>query len=244
MPQSSFDPQMPVCPSEEEVTFVSGRDERSFGADAYVVRFGVRGFLSTLPLLAFWTGLLVWSLARPHGTIAAVVMWLIELSLLFYSAHALVKAVRRPVVFAVHSFGVYFGSGEVPEDVPWSRVMAIEFFTESHVQGNRSRTYRCVGVRARGTRQVRRAGNGPAADPELPVSVKHLTKAGGPDLISGADGTIRWAYRRMEGWRVNRSRLAEALGRHAPAVPVVRGRDWPASLAWTGARVVRKADDR
>jgi hypothetical protein len=42
------------------------------------------------------------------------------------------------------------------------------------------------------------------------------------------------------GWRVNRGRLAEAVHRYAPGVPVIDGPDYPPSLSWTeGLRAKR-----
>ena len=73
---------------------------------------------------------------------------------------------RREVVFAVHAGGVYFGSGRPPETVPWDLIRAVELFREieSHL-GPAETVFQCIGVRATGTRQVRRRAGRGAADP-------------------------------------------------------------------------------
>ena len=143
---------------------------------------------------------------------------------------------RREVVFAVHAGGVYFGSGRPPETVPWDLIRAVELFreTETHL-GYSETVFRCIGVRATGTRQVRRRGSGPAAEPQTPDSVQYYVDAGRPDLIDGADGTIRYAYRRMAGWRVSRADLAAAVWRFAPDVAVIDGPDYPPAVRLTDA---------
>ena len=134
----------------------------------------------------------------------------------------------REVVFAVHAGGVYFGSGRPRETVPWDLVRAVELFreTESHL-GPSATVFRCIGVRATGTRQVRRPGSGPAAAPQTAEETQYFIDAGRPDLIDGADGTIRYAYRRMSGWRVSRADLAAEVWRFAPDVAVIDGPDYP-----------------
>ena len=143
---------------------------------------------------------------------------------------------RRGVVFAVHAGGVYFGSGRPQETVPWDVIRAVELFreTESHLGASAS-VYRCIGVRATGTRQVRRPGSGPAAAPQTPATVRYYVDAGRPDLVDGADGTVRYAYRRMSGWRVSRADLAAAIWRFAPDVAVIDGLDYPPPVKLTDA---------
>jgi hypothetical protein len=152
---------------------------------------------------------------------------------------------RREIVFAVHAGGVYFGSGQ-PETVPWDLIRAVELFreTETHLGASAS-VYQCIGVRATGTRQDRRPGSGPAAAPQTPAAVRYYLDAGRPDLVDGADGTIRYAYRRMTGWRVSRADLAAAVWRFAPDVAVTDGPDYPPPVRLadtTAARRQRKAD--
>ena len=155
---------------------------------------------------------------------------------------------RREVVLAVHAGGVYFGSGRPPETVPWDVIRAVELFceTESHL-GSSASVYRCIGVRATGTRQVRRPGSGPAASPQTPAAVRYYIDAGRADLVDGAGGTIRYAYRRMSGWRVSRADLAAAVWRFAPDVAVIDGPDYPPPVrladetsAWRQRRAGRK----
>ena len=153
----------------------------------------------------------------------------------------------REVVFAVHAGGVYFGSGRPPETVPWDLIRAVELFreTEPHL-GSSSTVFRCIGVRATGTRQVRRPGSGPAAEPQTPAAVQYYIDAGRPDLIDGADGTIRYAYRRMAGWRVSRADLAAEVWRFAPDVAVIDGPDYPPTVRMSdaSAAVRRRRPDR
>ena len=151
----------------------------------------------------------------------------------------------REVVFAVHAGGVYFGSGRPPETVPWDLVRAVELFheTETHL-GVSPTVFRCIGVRATGTRQVRRPGSGPAAEPQTPDSVQYYIDAGRPDLIDGADGTVRYAYRRMSGWRVSRADLAAEVWRFAPDVAVIDGPDYPPAVRMSAASAARRRADR
>ena len=147
---------------------------------------------------------------------------------------------RREVVFAVHAGGVYFGSGQ-PETVPWDLIRAVELFreTESHL-GASETVFQCIGVRATGTRQVRRPGSGPAAAPQTPEETQYYTDAGRPDLIDGADGTIRYAYRRMAGWRVSRADLAAEVWRFAPDVAVIDGPDYPPTVRIADVSAARR----
>ncbi|MTE16333.1 hypothetical protein [Nocardia aurantiaca] len=151
---------------------------------------------------------------------------------------------RGEIMFAVHSAGIYFGAAAASpaQTVPWSRICAVELFTETTSSPRSQSTYRCIGVRARGTTQP--SHGGPAARPIPESSARILRGAGRPDLIPGADGTIRWAYRRMSGWRVSRARLSAAVARHAPQVPVIDGPSWPPALTWSEALAARKSRRR
>ena len=148
---------------------------------------------------------------------------------------------QREVVFAVHAGGVYFGSGRPPETVPWDLIRAVELFreTETHL-GYSETVFQCIGVRATGTRQVRRPGSGPAAEPQTLQAVQYYVDARRPDLIDGADGTIRYAYRRMAGWRVSRADLAAAVWRFAPDVAVIDGPDYPPTVRMSDATAARR----
>ena len=90
------------------------------------------------------------------------------------------------------------------------------------------------------TRQVPRPGNGPAAQPLPGRGAEAIVRAGRPDLIPGYDGTIRYAYRRMSGWRVSRVPLARAVHRYAPQVPVIDGPAYPPALTWSDGRALRR----
>jgi hypothetical protein len=59
-----------------------------------------------------------------------------------------------------------------------------------------------------------------------------ILRAGGPSLIPGSDGTIRYANRRMTGWRVNRPRLAQAVQRYAAGAPLIDRPRYPPALNW------------
>jgi len=69
---------------------------------------------------------------------------------------------------------------------------------------------------------------------------QYYLQAGRPDLIPGADGTIRFAYRRMSGWRVNPAQLAAAVSRFAPDVPVISGMNYPPPMSTAEALAVRR----
>jgi len=210
------------------------------GAGDYVVRHGWRGFLGSVVGLLTWTGIgvLGWKAHLAHfGTRAVLVAVAVEAAFLIACGTKLRQARQRKVVFAVGPDGVFFGTegdqGQVT--VPWGRICAVELFRERVRDGRSGSSHRCVGVRTPGTHQVRQAGSGAAAQPLTEPGTADLLKAGRLDLIPGADGTIRLVYRRMSGWRVRRSGLAEAVRRYAPGVPVVDSPAWPPALSWGDA---------
>jgi len=213
----------------------------AFPAGAYVVRQGVRHLLVLLAALLLCTAFVVAFLTGTASAWTDAAALVFEAGLLAACGRELTRAIRRDVVFAVHPDGVYFGSGEVKENVPWGRICAVEFFREieTHYRSSAS-IYQCVGVRAPGTRQLPRAGNGPAARPQTKQEAQFYVDAGRPDLVVGADGTVRYAYRRMVGWRVNRAALAAAVRGYAPAVPVIAGHSYPPPVSVTQVRAVRR----
>jgi hypothetical protein len=211
----------------------------AFMAGGYVVRYGMRGFLGALLGLAAWTVLAVIVVAaRPAfpGNPGAVALAMGELGLLATFGVELHRAARREVLFAVHSHGVYFGSGLVKEDVPWDRICAVELFTEPGPRRRSRRAYRCVGVRVRRT-AASAGGSGPGAPDTAGMRASGMTasgmrangmRCGGRSKHSGTSGeTVRFAYRRMIGWRADRARLTEVVRCYAPSVPVGEGTDWP-----------------
>jgi hypothetical protein len=210
------------------------------GGGEYVVRHGWRGFLGSVAGLLAWTaiGVAGWQAHLAHyGTRAIFVAVAVEAAFLIACGTKLRQALERKAVFAVGPAGVFLGAdGDQDEvTVPWGQVCAVELFRE-RVRGGRSgSTHRCVGVRAPGTRQLPRAGGGAAAQPLPEPSVAYLLQSGRPDLVPGADGTIRLAYRRMIGWRVSRAGLTAAVRRYAPGVPVVDSPGWPPALSWADA---------
>jgi hypothetical protein len=161
--------------------------EPEFPGDDYVVRYGLRGFRGALLGLLVWTGFafVVAAYATAPSIPAAIGLALGELGLLAACGAEIGRAARREILFAVHTDGVYLGSGVLKEDVPWELICAVEIFTErARIHGFRA-SHRCVGIRV-GTRS---------------------------------------AYRRMSGWRVDRARLAGAVQRYAPGLPVIDGSD-------------------
>jgi hypothetical protein len=207
-------------------------------AAGYAVRHGWRGLLGNALGLLAWTalGLAGWAGHWPHaGGRGVLVVLAVEAAFVVACAAQLRLALGRRVIFAVRDDGIFFGSGAEPQVVPWSQICAVELFRERVPRGQSRSSYRCVGVRAPGTSQVPQAGSGTAAQPLAEGSAARLLESGRPDLIPGADGTIRLAYRRMTGWRVSRARLARAVRQHAPAVPVIDGPDWPPGLSWGDA---------
>ena len=214
-----------------------------FDPDAYVVRAGWRGVGVMLAALLGWTGLSVGMLFADHLRYAVpriAIVGVFEVVFLAETGRRVRLAVQRQVVFAVDGRGVFFGDGLTRQLVPWSQICAIELFTE-HIRGGRAETvYRCVGVRSPGTRQTPRPGNGPAAQPFPQRGAETILRAGRPDLIPGYDGTIRYAYRRMTGWRVNRMRLTHAVRRFAERVPVIDGPRYPPALNWSDGRALRR----
>jgi hypothetical protein len=209
-------------------------------AGDYVVRYGIRGFVGALLGLAAWTVLAVIVVAaRPAlpGIPAAVALATGELGLLATCGVELHRAARREVLFAVHSHGVYFGSGLVTEDVPWDRICAVELFTEPGPRRRSRRAYRCVGVRMRGT-AASAGGSGPGASDTGGLRASGMTASGmraggmqrGRSKHSRTSGeTARFAYRRMIGWRADRARLTEVVRCYAPSVPVRERTGWPSS---------------
>jgi hypothetical protein len=219
---------------------MAGLDGPAPGAGDYVVRHGWRGFLGSVLGLLAWTGIgvLGWRAHLAHlGTRAVLVAVAVEAAFLIACGTKLGQALQRRAVFAVGPDGIFFGAAgdQAQVTVPWGQVCAVELFRERVRAGRSGSSYRCVGVRTPGTRQVPRAGGGAAAQPLPERSTAYLLRAGRPDLVPGADGTIRLAYRRMSGWRVSRAALTEAVRRYAPGVPVVDSPGWPPALSWADA---------
>jgi hypothetical protein len=208
--------------------------------DAYVVRYGGRGMLRGLAGLLVTVVIVAYCVAYPRSVVSQVIGFLLAAGVLVASLAELRKASRREIVFAVHQGGVYFGSEAIKDDVPWSRICAVELFTE-YVSGHKSGSwYKCVGVRSPGTSQISRPGNGPAIWGTTDRELRYFIDANRADLLPGADGTIRYAYRRMSGWRLDRNQLAAAVARFAPAVPVINGQNYPPHLSFGDAQTARR----
>jgi len=204
----------------------------AFTRDDYVVRAGWRSFWLVLLAVLGWTALTVGVWLAHRGIATDVALLVFEVIFIAECVRRARLATQRKVVLAVHSRGIFFGDGGSQETVPWSRICAVEFFRERVARVKSHTIYHCVGVRSLGTRQVQRPGNGHAAQPVPDRSILWPLNAGRPDLIPGGDGTVRHAYRRMDGWRVNQVRLTRAVHRYAPAVPVINGPDYTAPLSW------------
>ena len=246
----------------------------AFVANDYVVRYGMRGVLAALLGLAVWTALAVIVVAARAALPdipTAVALAMGEIGLLAACGVELHRAAQREVLFAVHSDGVYFGSGPVREDVPWDRISAVELFTEPGPGRRGRRAYRCVGVRVRDAASMRNAGmrdggmhgagirDGEIRDGGIrdggmrggAVREAGMHEAGMRDrgmwdagmwdagkrdrrTRSGGtsgDETVRFAYRRMIGWRADRARLTEVVRCYAPSVPVRESTDWPPAMS-------------
>jgi hypothetical protein len=203
----------------------------AFTRDDYVVRTGSRGFWLVLLGVLGWTALTVGAWLANRGVATDVVLVVFEVVFIAECARRARLAIQRKVVFAVYSRGIFFGGDGSQETVPWSRICAVEFFNERVLQVKSQTIYHCVGVRSLGTAPVKGPGNGHAAQPVPGWSIPRQLNLGRADLIPGGDGTVRHAYRRMDGWRVNQARLTKAVHRYAPAIPVIDGPDYPASLS-------------
>jgi hypothetical protein len=214
-----------------------GGDGPPAGPGGYVVRHGWRGFAGSAAGLLAWSALsvLAWRAHLPSvGSRGILVVAAVEAAFVVACATKLRQALQRRALFAVGPDGIFFATAcdEDPVTIPWSQVSAVELFRERVRSGRGGSAYRCVGVRTPGARQIRRAGSGPAAQPLPEPAEAYLLRAGRPDLIPGADGTIRLAYRRMSGWRVSRPGLTEAVHRYAPGVPVLDSPAWPPAVSW------------
>jgi hypothetical protein len=207
--------------------------DQDFGPDAYVVRYGGLGVVRGLACLLGAVAIVVFTYAFRHSAVSQGFAIFFGIIIALIGAGELRKAARREIMFAVHAGGVYFGSDNVKDNVPWNQVRAVELFTERQTGFKSNSKWRCVGVRSVGTRQYQRPGNGPAASALPQAAVNYYVDANRADVLPGADGTIRWAYRRMSGWRVSRPELAAAVARYAPAVPVIDGPDYPPRLDGT-----------
>jgi hypothetical protein len=213
-----------------------------FEPGAYIARYGGRAVLRAVACLLGGLAIIGFVITSQHKPVVTIVIALIlAAGLIGVAVVDVSKAARREVAFAVHQGGVYFGSGTAKDNVPWSRICAVEFFTETVSSSRAQNRYRCIGVRSLGTRPVHRPGNGPAAQPIPDRSVQYLIDAGRPDLIPGADGTIRYAYRQMTGWRVDQAQVAAAVGRYAPGLPIVNGQNYPPAITRTDVFAARRA---
>ena len=174
-------------------------------------------------------GVVIW--ARTDSIIQRVLLVGVLVVLVAIVGRDVGRVRRGEVLFAVHRGGVYFGSDPVIDDVPWATICAVELYAERGPSGRSSSVHHCIGVRTPGKNPLQRPGNTPGALPLLRVSARYFEDAGRTDLLPGADGTIRWATRRMSGWRVDRVRLSAAVRHYAPAIPVIDGPDWPPALS-------------
>jgi hypothetical protein len=210
---------------------VPNADTPTFEPDDYVVTFGWRGFAIVLACLIVGAaiGAVLW--VRSDSLIVRALVAVIVALLLAATARDIGRARRGEVLFAVHRGGVYFGSNEFHDDVPWSRICGVELYTERLPTGRSNTVHRCIAVRAPGVSAVLRAGNPVSARPLPRKSAKYYEDAGRRDLIEGADGTVRWTARTMTGWSVDRVRLRDAVRRYAPTIPVFDGPDWPPALS-------------
>jgi hypothetical protein len=212
-----------------------------FSPDAYVVRYGGLGVLRGVAAVAGCLTIAGVLVADHRSVSGDVVGGLFVILLGFFGVGELRKASRRDVMFAVYPVGVYFGSGSFRDNVPWPKVCAIEFFTERVVANRSTSRYACVGARSPGTEQQARPGSGPAAQPMTQRAAQYYIDAGRPDLIPGADGTVRYTYRRMTGWRVDQAQLIAAVQRFAPTVAVIQGQDYPPPLGAAEVMTARRA---
>jgi hypothetical protein len=220
--------------------FLDAMTMPAFSPDAYVVRYGGRGLLRGLGGLVAAAAIVIFCLVYPRSVLSQVIGFLFAAGVLFASLVELRKATSRDVVFAVHAGGVYFGSDLIKDDVPWSRICAVELFTEYVSNLKSGSWYKCVGVRSPGTRQISRPGNGPAMWGSTDREIQYYVDANRADLLPGADGTIRYAYRRMSGWRADPQRLAAAVGRFAPGVLVISGQNYPPPFSSGDVRTARR----
>jgi hypothetical protein len=215
--------------------------ESVFPADAYLVRFGKLAAARGAGCLLAGAAVIAYAILAHGHVIGDVLLTILAAGVAGYGVTELRKAARREVAFAVDQAGIYFGSEAIKDRVPWQVVCSVEFFTERVSSGRSTSTYRCVGVRSLGSAQHARAGNGPAAQPLPEKARQYYLSAGRPDLIPGADGTIRYAYRRMSGWRVNPAQLAAAVNHFAPGVPVINGPSYPPPITGAEAMAARRA---
>jgi hypothetical protein len=211
----------------------------AFEPGAYVVRYGGRALLRALGCLLGGLAIICFVAFEHKSLISVGIALVIVTVLLGFGIVELTKVLRRQVVFAIHQGGVYFGSS-AEDNVRWSQICAVEFFTETTTTSRSQNRYRCIGVRSLGNQQLNRPGNGPAARPIPGRSVQYLIDAGRPDLIPGADGTIRYAYRSMTGWRVDQAQVAAAVARNAPGLPVINGQNWPPAISRAEAFAARQ----
>ncbi len=198
--------------------------ERAPAGEDYVVRHGLRGLLGALAVLVAWTAFtaVIAAGVRSPSVLAGIALATGEIGLLTVSGIEIWRAARREVVFAVHSDGVYFGSGQPKQDVPWDLIRTVEIFTE-RAPRHGIRTHRCVGVRATGLCLTGDQRGLTGRRPQRGMRAGLILHADLADHADGSQAGIRVAYRRMNGWRVNRTRLVEAVRRFAPDVAVTDG---------------------
>lgn len=170
--------------------------------NAYTVRYGLRAlvtpgvfFIGMFALFLFiardGTGLFATFVV---GCFAVLPGWLVW------------RAVKRiyagTVALGVDGTGVYLGEDDdatPPELVPWAEIEAVVY-------------YRTWTTSSRGGRTARN---------HVGVIVKRTDGAGGPDVLEGwADAVVRLRSRRIQGWQLDISRLAGAVQRYAPRVPI------------------------
>ena len=170
----------------------------SEGESVYEARYGWTGQTTRLVLVS--------AVFVAAGFVPTVPLWLSILEWVLFGAGTLlfvVGTLNGKVALRVDENGVTLGSlpmrpVSTTAVVPWSDIEAIVLFDQD-------RRMRYIGLKRRDV-GTRLPGTGPAL---------------GRSLIPHVDGDVVDASRPINGWRLDRTRLAAAVARYAPEVPII-----------------------
>lgn len=227
-----------------------------FSEDAYVARQSRRGNLPILVALGVVDMFLLYQAIRNPGLAVAFSLTAF-CAVTGFVAALVTRSVRRgEVSFAVDARGVYFGptgKGALPELIPWSRIDCVVTFDRIVRGGNQKARHHYVGVELNAagvTERMKRLPRPPELPP--PTELEREFNEGAPwPWFSRLIAEPSLVERRIQGWRLDTAKLAQAVARHAPDTSIARRPTRPApgivdiaATAWEVRRNLQRLAER
>ncbi|MFG1854253.1 hypothetical protein ACGFJT_20635 [Actinomadura geliboluensis] len=195
-----------------------------FAEDGYIARQTWRSNLPVLVILGAVDVFVLYQTVRRPGLGAGLALMGFGGITVLLGFFVMRSVHRGEVSFAVDARGVYFGySGKdvEPERIPWSWIDCVVTFNRivhrGGLKGYVGVELNAAGVTARMNRLPRPAGLPPPTAEEAAFNealfgpwLRRL--AAEPSLVS----------QEIQGWRLDKERLAEAVMRHSPGTPIAR----------------------